>query len=108
METTWKRPKTIPSKTEHIETDGCGTLHLTLGFEEGHLIEVRAVIGRNGTCGGVLLDTCAKLLSMYLQSPEPRYKVAEKIKKQFIGVKCAQGKPCVEIIAEKILKELKT
>ena len=108
MEPTWKRPKVIPSKTEHLESP-CGTLHLTLGWEEedGRLIETRAVIGKNGICPNVLLDTVAKLLSMYLQSPEPRYKIAEKIKKQFIGVACVQGKPCVEIIAEKILEELK-
>lgn len=109
MEATWKRPKTIPSQTEHIETEACGTLHLTLGWQEedGRLIEVRAVIGKNGICGNVLLDTVAKLFSMYLQSPESRYKIAEKVKRQFIGISCAQGKKsCGELIAEKVLEEL--
>ena len=108
METEWKRPKSIPSKTHHIETEGCGTLHFTMGWEEedGRLIEVRATIGKNGICGNILLDTVAKLMSMYLQSPEPRYKIVEKFKRQFVGVKCNQGKPCIESLAESVIKEL--
>lgn len=117
METEFKRPKEIPSKTEHIElsTEGCGTLHLTLGWEEaeGRLIEVRCIIGKSGICGNVLLDTIAKLMSMYLQSPEPRYKIVEKFQRQFLPDKkgnrvvCGQGlKSCVEEIAERIVKEL--
>ncbi len=118
METTWRRPKEIPSKTEHIvlETEGCGTLHLTLGWEEidGRLIEVRAVIGKSGVCPNVLLDTVSKLMSMYLQSPEPRYKISEKFQRQFMPdtkgnrITCSKGsgKSCIEEISERVLKEL--
>lgn len=105
METDWKRPKTIDSKTEAIKTE-CGTIYLTLGYEEDKLIEVRATIGKSGICGNVLLDTVAKLLSMYLQSPEPRYKIISKLRKQFVGVICNQGNSCVNIISEKVVGEL--
>ena len=83
MEPTWKRPKVIPSTTYHIDTnEGC--LHLTLGYEEGddgkqRIIEVRGVIGKAGTYSNVWVDTLCKLLSMYIQSPEPRYKFGKKM-----------------------------
>jgi len=87
VETTWKRPKEIPSKTFHIETQE-GTLHLTLGYEDERLIEVRAMIGKAGTYAQIMLDTIAKLISMYLQSPEARYKIVKKFNKQFAEMFC--------------------
>ena len=109
METTYKRPKEIESKTEAIKLE-CGTLHLTFGYQEeveGKIVEVRAVIGKSGVCGNILLDSYAKAMSMLLQSPMPRYKIVEKIKKQFKGVVCSQGeKSCVNEIALRLLKEL--
>jgi hypothetical protein len=85
METAWKRPKVIPSTTYHIDTNE-GTLHLTLGYEEGddgrnRLIEVRGVIGKAGTYSNVWVDTICKLLSCYIQSPEPRFKFEKKLEK---------------------------
>ena len=116
MTNDWKRPKTIPSVTEQIKMPSCGNLHLTLGWEEdgGRLIEVQAVIGRSGTCPCVLLNTTAKLMSMLLQSSEPRFKIVEKFKKQFLPdtkgnqITCGQdkGKGCIETIAERVIKEL--
>jgi len=105
METNFKRPKVIPSKTEHIETV-CGTLHFTMGYDEDKLIEVRCQIGKSGICQNVLLDSFAKMVSIALQSQMPRYKICEKIKKQFVGVRCNQGQSCVDVIADKIIKEL--
>lgn len=113
-ETVFKRPKTIPSKTEHIETS-CGTLHLTLGYHEDKLIEVRAMIGKNGTCGNVMLDTIAKLMSITLQSGLAKYKICEKMKKQFCEMNCGQDKfkweekeytGCVDYIVKKVIEEL--
>ena len=106
--TDWKRAKEIPCKTEHIEL-ACGKLHLIFGYEEedGRLIEVIAKIGRSGVCGCVLLDSFGKVLSMLLQSPAQRYKIVEKMKKQFKGVVCSQGeKSCINEIAERVIKEL--
>jgi len=115
METNWKRPKVIPSETEHIVLENCGTLHLTLGTEDERLIEVRAVIGKNGICGNVLLDSLAKSLSILLQTDYPRYKICEKLKRQFLPdtkgnkIVCGQtGKSCVEEIAERIVKILES
>ncbi len=116
MQNEFDRPKVIPSTTEDIKMPNCGTLHLTLGKEKegGRLIEVRAVIGRNACCAYVLLDTVAKLMSLYLQSPEPRWKIAELFKRMFIidekgnRIVCSHGKEksCVEEIAQRILAEL--
>jgi len=105
----YKRPKEIQSKTENIKLE-CGTLNLIFGYQEeveGKIIEVRALIGKSGICGAVLLDSFTKALSMLLQSSMPRYKIVKKIKKQYVGVICSQGKSCcVNEIAVRILKEL--
>lgn len=87
MDTNWKRPKVIPSTTYHIDTNE-GTLHLIFGFEDDKLIEVRGMIGKAGSYSNILIDTICKLVSMYLQSPEPRYKIVKKFKKQFVDMKC--------------------
>ena len=114
METGWKRPKELPSNTEHVETN-CGTLHFIMGNEDGKLVEVRGVIGKNGTCANVQLDTICKLVSIYLQSPEPRYKIIKKFKKQFMDMGCGQGvftekdikyHSCVDYIINRVIDEL--
>lgn len=106
---TYKRPKEIHSKTENIKLE-CGTLNLIFGYQEeveGKVIEVRALIGKSGICPAILLDSFSKTLSVLLQSPMPRYKIVEKIKKQFVGVTCSQGVSCcVNEIAVRLLKEL--
>lgn len=113
METDYKRPKEINSKTEAIKLPNCGTLHLTIGFLDeiddiyGRVTEIRAVIGKGGIPCNILLDSWAKAISMLLQSPMPRYKIIEKVKKQFVGVTCASEKEsCVSVISERLLKEL--
>jgi hypothetical protein len=55
-----------------------------MGYEEGddgvkRLIEVRGVIGKAGTYSNVWVDSLCKLLSCYIQSPEPRYKFSKKL-----------------------------
>jgi len=116
MAENWKREKEIPSKTELIdlETPACGNMHLTFCWQDDSLIEVRAVIGKSGVCGNIMLDTIAKLMSMYLQSSEPKYKIVKKFRKQFLPdtkgnqITCGhgKGKSCIEEIAERVVKEL--
>ena len=111
-DTHYKRPKEIESTTEHIETF-CGTLHLTRGYNGG-LVEVRALIGKSGTCCNVQLENFCKVTSMYLQSPEPLYRIVKKFKKQFEGANCGQGfvwqeknyLSCHDYIAQQIIKDL--
>lgn len=115
--TDYKRPKTLESKTENIKTD-CGTLNFTKGYDNGKLVEIWAVIGRSGTCSNSLLASFCKVVSMYLQSAHPRYKIVKKFKKQFIGSNC--GMPfyikedkeqvkycgCIDWIAQNIVEEI--
>ena len=120
MEPGWKRPKTIPSKTEHITTN-CGTLHLTIGYDNDKIVEVKGMIGKNGTCANSQLDMICKLISMYLQSPEPRYKICKKFRKQFTyegdnkDLGCGQDKfwhekkeyfGCGDYISQRVISEL--
>jgi hypothetical protein len=107
----YTRPKVIQSKTEAITLDNCGTLYLTFGYQEdveGRVVEVMAIIGKTGICSNILLNSFAKAMSMLLQSPTPRYKIVEKVKKQFKGISCQNGKEksCISLIAEKLIKEL--
>lgn len=112
-ETAFKRDKVIPSQTEHVETQ-CGTLHATFGFQEERLIEVRGLIGKGGTCCNCQLDNLCKIISMYLQSPEPRYKIIKKFYKNLEGSNCGQPfkwkekdyTSCHDYIAQKVIEEL--
>ena len=117
MTETISRPKEIPSETHRVETDGCGGLHITLGFEEmertKRLIEVRVLLGKNGgSCGNILLDTVAKLTSVYLQSADPTYIKAKKLRHLFMpdtkgnAITCPGGKSCIEDVIRLVLKEL--
>ena len=116
MQTEYAVPKELPSTTESIPLPHCGNLHLTLEYEEmgGRLMGVRAIIGRNACCGYVLLDTVAKMMTLYLRSPEPRFKVAERFKTLFMAdtkgnrIVCSHGKEksCVEEIAERVVRQL--
>ena len=114
MDTDWKRPKTIPSKTYHIDSNE-GTLHLTLGYEDERLIEIRGTIGKAGSYANSLIDTACKLISMYIQSPEPRYKIIKKFKKQFCDIQAGidpfeydgNKYTCsIDCIAQMVVKEL--
>ena len=113
MSETYARPKVLPSETFHITTTGCGTLHLTICTENDKVIELRAVIGKNSTCGFVLLDSFTKMISVFLQSDEPRYKIVKKLRHLFLpdtkgnAISCAQGgKSCIELIVEKIIDRI--
>ena len=109
----WKRPKEIPSNTTRIATE-CGGLYITKGFEDEKLIEIRGVIGKGGTCPNCQLDNFCRVVSMYLQSPEPRYKIIKKFTKQFEGSNCGQPfiweekkyLSCHDYIAQSVIKEL--
>ena len=111
------REKEIPSSTHRVETSGCGTAHVTLGYQElentRKLIEVRILIGKNGgSCGNILLDTIAKLISVYLQSSDPTYKKAKRLRHLFMpdtkgnAITCTQGRSCIEDVIRLVLKEL--
>ena len=113
----WKRPKVLEGTTTKVQTE-CGNLFLTKCYDGERLIEISAVIGRNGTCSRCLLDSFCKVVSCLLQSPEARYKIVKKLDKQFIGSNCGQpfftktdGKQekflgCVDYIAQSIKEEI--
>lgn len=110
----FKREKSIPSETRHIDTSCCGTLHLTLCWQDKRLIEVRGMIGRAGTCCNTFLNSICIILSILLQSDMARYKIIKKLKKQFVEVNCGQDfiwqektyKSCVDLVAQSVIKEL--
>ena len=86
----FKRDKVIPIQTFHIDTEACGTLHLTIGKQEDKIIEVRGTIGKAGTCCNTFLNSFCLITSILLQGDMPRYKIIEKFKNQFIETNCGQ------------------
>ena len=108
------RPKELKSETFHIKTESCGTLHVTVGsLDTDKVIEVRAVIGKNQVCSAILLDSFAKMVSTYLQSSEPRYRIVKKLRHLFLpdtkgnSISCTGGgKSCIELIIEKIVDRI--
>ena len=71
-------------------------------------------MGKSGSCGRVFTDSVCKMISMYLQSPEPRYKIIKKFKKQFVDMKCGQPfdyegdkySCCIDYIIKCVIGEL--
>jgi len=109
----WKRPKDIKSVTINIKTQ-CGTLNITKGYDGDNLIEVFAIIGKNGVCPNILLSSFCKCLSIVLQSGLAKYKCVKKIKKQFQDVSCGMEfqyekkryMSCLDFIAQNVVEEL--
>ena len=110
----WKRDKELPSETFEIQLPTCGKLHLVVVKENDKVIEVRALIGRNSTCPAILLDSFAKILSCYLQSDFPRYRIVKKLRKFLPDTKgnrisCTGNENqagCVESIIAKIIDQI--
>ncbi len=110
----WKRPKELPSTTTEIETPGCGNIKLTIVTEDDKVIEVRCVIGKQPTCPGILMDSFAKILSCYLQSDFPRFRIVKKLRAFLPDSKgnritCAQnakGPSCIESVIASIIDHI--
>ena len=111
----FKRDKVLGGKTYSVKMN-CGSLSFTFNYQEDKLVEIFGVIGKSGVCPHTLLDSWCKVVSCYLQSPEPRYKIIKKFNKQFVGMPaCEMNKftfeekeytSCVDIITQKIIEEL--
>ena len=62
-----KRPDVLEGKTEKILT-GCGNLYLTINQDNGVPYEIRAQIGKSGSCARSMLEVIGILISIIFQN----------------------------------------
>ena len=106
------RPEVLTGYTYRTETP-CGTLFLTLNDFNGHLFEVRIIMGKAGNCTSTLFQSLALFLSVLLQTNIPREKIAKTLEKRF-DCYCANPfwkdkvkyNSCIDFIFKKMLEDM--
>lgn len=109
-----ERPDVLKGKTEKIKT-GCGNLYLTINEDEdGSPYEVRAQIGKSGSCARSMLEVIGILMSIIFQNVDKEI-VTKSIKRHLRGVSCGsefkegdkRRMSCLDVIAQRALVSLK-
>jgi len=106
-----KRPKITQGTTTRIET-GCGHLYVTVGKDNGNIIEVFATLGKSGGCAKAQGEAITRSLSLGLKYGVP----IEEYIKEFDNIRCPsigldegeQVVSCADAIAKVLSKEIKT
>lgn len=102
-----KRPRQTISKTVRMET-GCGHLYVTVGRDNGNVIEIFAILGKGGSCATSQNEALTRAISLGLKHGIPLKEYAEELE----GIKCPyttwengeKNASCADAIA-KVLKE---
>lgn len=105
-----KRPQETEGKTTRIET-GCGHLYVTIGKDNGNVVEVFATLGKSGGCAKAQGEAITRSLSLGLKYGIPLKEFIE----EFDNIRCPcpgmdSGNPvfsCADAIAKVLKKELK-
>lgn len=101
-----KRPKQTTSETHRVET-GCGHLYVTVGRDNGNIIELFATLGKAGGCAHAQAEALTRTISLGLKHKVP----VEEYIEQLENIKCpnqtwddkVQIMSCADAIA-KVLK----
>ncbi len=108
MPTKLKRPKITQGTVTRIET-GCGHLYITIGRDNGNIIEVFAQLGKAGGCAKAQGEAITRLLSLELKYGIP----IEEMIKELENISCPnhvldngeQILSCADAIAKVLKKE---
>ena len=106
------RPEVLHGYTPKIPTP-CGSLYLTLNEFDGKLCEVRATMGKSGSCYNIMFQTITLLISVMLQSGISRNKIQKTLEHQFEGscgniirYRGEKYHSCIDYIVTKILEDM--
>jgi ribonucleoside-diphosphate reductase alpha chain len=105
-----KRPKETQGTTTRVET-GCGHLYVTVGKDNGNIIEVFATLGKAGGCAKAQGEAITRALTLGLKYGIP----VEEFIKEFDNIRCPspaisereQIYSCADAIAKVLKKEVK-
>lgn len=106
------RPEVLIGYSPKVDTP-CGTLYLTLNELDGKLFEVRATMGKCGSCYGIMLQTITLFISVMLQEGISKQRICDILFKQF-GGSCGQTiwhngekySSCVDFMVQKIIEDM--
>jgi ribonucleoside-diphosphate reductase alpha chain len=110
-----REPRKRPTETKGTITKvstGCGSLYVTVAYDDKGIFEVFATLGKSGACASAQVEAICRLISTSLRSGVD---VAE-IVKQLRGIRCSSiawegGKSilsCSDAIASVLEKHIKT
>ncbi|MDO8716356.1 MAG: vitamin B12-dependent ribonucleotide reductase, partial [Dehalococcoidales bacterium] len=105
-----RRPKMTTGVTEKVTT-GCGSMYITVNFDEHGICEVFSSLGKAGGCASAQLEAICRLVSLALRSG---VEIASVVK-QLRGIRCPsiaweEGKAvlsCADAIASVLEKQIK-
>ncbi|MCJ7604722.1 MAG: TSCPD domain-containing protein, partial [Dehalococcoidales bacterium] len=78
-----KRPSQTTGTVTRVST-GCGSLYITVAYDETGIFEVFATLGKSGGCAAAQLEASCRLITMALRSGVG----VEEVVKQLRGIRC--------------------
>jgi ribonucleoside-diphosphate reductase alpha chain len=114
-ETSTRVPRKRPTETRGTSTKvstGCGSLYITVNYDDKGIFEVFSTLGKSGACASAQLEAICRLISMALRSGVD----VAQIVKQLRGIRCPSiawegGKSilsCADAIASVLEKHIRT
>jgi ribonucleoside-diphosphate reductase alpha chain len=114
-ESVLREPRKRPAETKGTitkVTTGCGSLYVTVAYDDKGIFEVFSTLGKSGACASAQLEAICRLISTALRSGVD----VAQIVKQFRGIRCPSiawegGKSilsCADAIASVLEKHVKT
>mgnify|MGYP001586031468 CR=1 FL=1 len=76
--TPYVRPSTLPSITHRVPTDH-GNMYVTLGTDDGRLVEIWIAISKSGSCEKAFLEALARSVALGLQHSVPLAEYIEQL-----------------------------
>jgi ribonucleoside-diphosphate reductase alpha chain len=113
--TVTRGPRQRPTETKGTITKvstGCGTMYITVAYDDKGIFEVFSTLGKSGACASAQLEAVCRLISTALRSGVD----VSQIVKQLRGIRCPSiawegGKSilsCADAIASVLEKHVKT
>ena len=77
------RPKVTKGKTVKVPT-GCGSMYVTVAYDDDGLFEVFAALGKAGSCAKCVMEGISRVVTLAIRCGVP----TDEIVKQLKGLQC--------------------